>query len=185
MIGRRRPTTEAAPPVASLRPAALRLLGRRDYTRAELADRLATRGYSSDDIDRVLDALAAERLVDDERVARAHVRMAQNIKRRGRRRIERELQARGVPAAIAHAALGDLGDDDEVATLRRLVDRQPAGVPASPADRRRLFQRLLRRGFDAAMIARVLDSRDEHAGDSDGEDPEGAARDLDEDIRRS
>ena len=145
-----------APPDMSPRLAALRLLGRRDYTTVELTRKLLDRGYEPATVDATLAALRADRSLDDARAAASHVRMASRIKGRGRHRIKRELEARGVPAAIAKAALDELPKEDESAQLARLLARKrPAGT-LSPADRQRLFRQLLRRGFDADAIGRAL-----------------------------
>jgi regulatory protein len=142
--------------VASARTAAIALLSRRDYTRRELAQRLADRGHDAGEIDAALDGLAHERLVDDRRVAAAHVRTAAGVKGRGRRRIEQELIARGIDRAVARDALAVVSTADERAAVDRFLSRR--GVPRrldAPA-RRRLLQQLLRRGFPADVAAAAL-----------------------------
>jgi len=152
---RRRDRPEV-PPETSPRLAALRLLGRRDYTTVELTRKLTDRGYEPDVVEQTLAALRADRSLDDARAAASHVRMASRIKGRGRHRIKRELEARGVPAAIAKAALDELPKEDESAQLARILARKrPAGA-LTPADRQRLFRQLLRRGFDGDAISRAL-----------------------------
>jgi regulatory protein len=156
---RPRRTPRAAPADtsdAAIRAAALRLLGRRDYTRAELAQKLTTRGYPAAAVGDVLARLAADELVDDRRAAGAHVRTASRIKGRGRQRIARELAARGVDEDLAADALAQISPDDERAVLRRLLARSPLPPHPTPADRRRLFQRLVRRGFSIDLVARML-----------------------------
>jgi regulatory protein len=140
----------------AIRAAALRLLGRRDYTHAELGSRLTTRGYPGDAVKDVLAQLAAERLVDDHRAAAAHVRTASRVKGRGRQRIARELTARGVDEDVAADALGQISPDDERAVLRRVLARSPLPPDPTPADRRRVFQRLVRRGFSIDLVAKML-----------------------------
>jgi regulatory protein len=134
----------------------LRLLGRRDYTHTELSAKLTTRGYPGDVVREILAQLAADRLVDDRRAAAAHVRTASRIKGRGRQRIARELTARGVDEDVAADALGQISPDDERAVLRRLLTRSPLPPHPTPADRRRLFQRLVRRGFSIDLVAKML-----------------------------
>jgi regulatory protein len=141
---------------AAIRAAALRLLGRRDYTRTELGSKLTTRGYPGDIVNDVLTQLAADGLVDDRRAAAAHVRTASRVKGRGRQRIARELTARGVDADVAAQALGQISPDDERAALRRILERTPLPPHPTPADRRRVFQRLVRRGFSIDLVAKML-----------------------------
>jgi regulatory protein len=147
---------EPAPPTGAPRPYALRLLARRDHTVHELRCRLLDRGYSEEAVGSVIAEFRAEGLLDDSRVAAAHVRTASSVKGRGRHRIRRELEARGVDAAIAEQATALLGGDDEAAAIERLIDRKTHGRPLEPNDRRRLFQHLLRRGFSADAIGKAL-----------------------------
>jgi regulatory protein len=156
---RRASGREPEPPTVSARAAALRLLGRRDYTVAELRSRLADRGYTPDQVDATVDRCLADRLLDDRRVAAGHIRTASRIKGRGRLRIERELLARGVDRALVSELVAELGGDDDAAAIARVIARKR--LPARPtlADRRRIFQHLLRRGFPADAIAKALRAR--------------------------
>jgi regulatory protein len=146
--------------MSSARAVALRLLTRRDYTTAELRDRLAAREYSPEEIGETLAYLASQGLVDDRRAAAAYVRTASRIKGRGRLRIQRELEARGLDRGTIRQALGDLPASEETAALERFLQRRRVPARLAAADRRRLFQQLLRRGFAADLIARELTARD-------------------------
>jgi regulatory protein len=156
---RRTPADGAATPRTSARVAALRLLGRRDYTAQELREKLAARGHPSEDIDRTLQALAAEGLQSDERAAAASVRSA--TRGRGRHRIGRELEARGVARDLVRRLVAGIAPEDEAAAIAAILARKR--WPAAPTrdDRRRMFQHLLRRGFPADAIHRALNVRDE------------------------
>lgn len=136
--------------------AALGLLGRRDYTTTELRAKLADRGYPIEDITKALQDLTAEGLLDDRRVAEAHVRTASRVKGRGRLRIRRELEARGVDRALVNELLANLPAEDEGAAIERVLSRKRWPARPTIADRRRMFQHLLRRGFPADAIAKAL-----------------------------
>jgi regulatory protein len=138
---------------------ALRLLMRRDYTSAELRDRLLDKGVTDADADDCVARLTADRTLDDRRVALAHVRTARDIKGRGRLRIERELIQRGIAPALAHEAVAILPGDDEQAQIARVLARKRLPARLSLAERRRLFQHLLRRGFPADAISKALKTR--------------------------
>ena len=111
-------------------------------------------------VDRLTAALRAEGLLDDRRVADAHVRAASRVKRRGRLRIERELTARGIDRTTAHEALAALSPDDDLAAIRQVLARKRVPATLDQAARRRLFQHLMRRGFSTDAIAKVLGGRD-------------------------
>jgi regulatory protein len=152
--------TTSASTAASARTAALRLLTRRDYTTAELRDKLASREYRAEEIDEALVNLAAQGLLDDQRAAAAHVGTAIRIKGRGRLRIQRELEARGLDRGVVRQALEALPASDEAAALERFLQRRHLPAHLAAADRRRLFQQLLRRGFTADLIARAIGARE-------------------------
>jgi regulatory protein len=141
---------------AKARVAALALLGRRDYTASELTDRLLDKGYAPDDVRAALEALTADGTVNDARVATAIVRVASQVKGRGRLRIRQELLARGVDRHVADAALSGHGADDEAAALARVLGRKRRPSDSTPEARRKLFQQLMRRGFSPDTIRKVL-----------------------------
>lgn len=148
------PVPESSP--AKARIAALALLGRRDYTRAELGDRLIDKGYAPDDVATALAALAADGTVNDARVAAVIVRVASQVKGRGRLRIRQELMARGVDRHVADAALAGHAASDEAAALAKVLARKrlPSDLPQD--QRRKLFQQLMRRGFSPEAIRTAL-----------------------------
>jgi regulatory protein len=164
-VAARRGWSRSAPPPppdpASIRPAALRLLGRRDYTKLELARKLTVRGYAEADVEALLARLSSEGLLDDRRTAAAHVRTSSRVKGRGPVRIRLELKARGLAAEDVTEATAGLTDADVREALERLLARKHVTLPV-PADARpRLFQQLLRRGFPAHLISAVLRFRPE------------------------
>jgi SOS response regulatory protein OraA/RecX len=81
------------------------------------------------------------------------------VKGRGRLRISRELEQRGVDRAIIREALAALPEDDESASIRRFLERKHLPIRLSPAEHRRVFGQLVRRGFSADLIAKSLRGR--------------------------
>jgi regulatory protein len=146
--------------------AALRLLGRREYTAEELRTRLLDRGYAEAGVALVLSELAADRSLDDRRVAAAHVRTASALKGRGRHRIQRELEARGIARDVIRDVLDAVPAGDEAALVERFLTRKRLPARLGPAERRRLFQQLLRRGFPTEAIVAALKRRG-GSGDQD------------------
>jgi regulatory protein len=92
-------------------------------------------------------------------VAATHLRRAAAIKGRGRLRIKRELEARGIDRALIRDLLAGLSADDETSAIERFLARKRLPSRLSHADRRRLVQQLLRRGFPADAIATALRRR--------------------------
>lgn len=123
----------------------LELLGRRPHFRAELARKLAERGYDAPTSDRALARAAAlGYLGSDEELA---VRFAEELARRkglGRSRIARELRSRGAPEAAIGPALEALEAEEPEAELERA---------------RAVAARWTRRGSGAAALARHLSGK--------------------------
>lgn len=140
----------------STRLAALRLLSRRDYTTAELREKLLAKDHAIDDVATTLDGLRDDGLLDDRKVAANYVRSASTVKGRGRLRIARELEARGVARSLVREALETLPVSDEVDAVRRFLARKRLPTHLAAADHRRVFAQLLRRGFSADVIAQVI-----------------------------
>jgi regulatory protein len=144
----------------SARLVALKLLGRRDYTTAEIRQKLLDREFSAEDVDAAVDGLIADRLLDDRRTAAAHLRTASRVKGRGRLRIQQELQARGVDRGLVREVLAGLPAADETTAIETFLRRRRLPDTLTMADRRRVFQQLLRRGFTSDVIAKALKNRD-------------------------
>ena len=140
--------------------AGLTLLAGRDLTAAQLGERLRRRGFTPEETDAAVTRLRGERALDDRRAAAAYARRAVEVRRQGPARIERELAARGVDASIAKAAVAEaLDGTDPEELLDRSLARRLAGPIADRAEFRRLYQYLLRQGFEGALAAAALRRR--------------------------
>lgn len=146
--------------MASARATALRLLARRDYSTAEIRQKLIDREFGDAEIDAAIARLSADRMLDDRRAAGAHVRISSRLKGRGRLRIQQELQGRGLARDVIREALAELPPDDERASVEDFLRRRRVPSQLTMAERRRVFQQLLRRGFTSDVIARALKDRE-------------------------
>jgi SOS response regulatory protein OraA/RecX len=106
-----------------------------------------------------LDGLAADGLVDDRRAAAAHLRTGSRVKGRGRFRLIRELEARGIDRDLAAELVAALPADEEAAAIDRILVRRRLAGRLTAAEHRRLFEQLLRRGFPPDTIADALKKR--------------------------
>jgi regulatory protein len=150
-----RPTIDGAVrarPV-SLRAQAIRLLARREYARAELAQRLGAKGAQRDEVNAVLDELVALGHLSDARYAQAFA--AQKQKAYSRTRITNELKSRGVARGDIDAALAQV-DIDEEAALRALWERRFGRPPANEREKARQVRLLQARGFLLSAILKLL-----------------------------
>jgi regulatory protein len=140
---------------AEIRSRALKLLTTREHSRYELWRKLHRRGYPAEDVNAVLDQLAAEGLLSEERMLAAYV--AERLEKGfGPLRIRAELHAKGLPDSAIDPHL-DLQDGQCLALIAR-VDAAKFGE-GPPNDRQTLAKRarfLEYRGFPARLIARAL-----------------------------
>jgi regulatory protein len=137
----------------------LRLLARREYTRAELEHRLAPHaedspdGSAAEQIRAALDDLAARGWLNDARAAESVV--ASHARRAGRRRLEQMLRAKGLGADLVGATLRQ-ASDTELERARELWKRRFGQPPADAAERARQMRFLAGRGFEPEVIHLVL-----------------------------
>jgi regulatory protein len=145
----------------------LRLLARRELTEAQIRARLARKAFTPDDIDAAVARLLKDGAVDDARTALACARTEALVKRRGRVRVLRQVEALGIDRAIAKAAVAEVfADVDEDAAIANALERRLRTSSPAPLDRRelrRLHQYLLRQGYDASKVARAIRERSGHS----------------------
>ena len=144
--------SKARPP-KSLKARAIGYLARREYARAELRDRLLATGAVPDEVDPVLDELAAQGYLSDARFAQALVRQKQGAY--SRRSLAQTLKAKGVAGEVATEALAG-ADADDATTMVALWRRRFGQAPADDRARARQVRFLQSRGFGLSAIFKLL-----------------------------
>lgn len=142
----------------------MRYLARRDYSRAELEQRLARRGIEPDAIEQALDALTAAGFLSDTRYAASVV--AQRAGRYGKRAIAYALKEKGIDATAAAAALAPLAGVDEFDDAFALWHQRFGTPPANDREKARQVRFLQARGYALSVVLKVLRT----AGASDPDD---------------
>lgn len=128
---------------------AVKLLATRTHFRAELARKLAARGYEEEEVAGALEELAARRYLDDEAAGREYLRgrLGRNY---GAARLVAELGERGLPMATARALVAENLPEDELAQVQQAAARLAGKHPDAIA------RHLARRGFSSAVISAYL-----------------------------
>ncbi|HEX2642156.1 MAG TPA: RecX family transcriptional regulator [Thermoanaerobaculia bacterium] len=147
------------PPTAYAK--AVQLLAGRAHFRAELATKLARRGYPAEEIEAALDRLTREGYLDDRETAMEFTAARLAKGGEGRLRLRAEMARRGVDSAAAEAAVAALAPEDDLPAAREVAARWAsrrtrAGSPLSQADRASLARHLERKGFSRRAIVAVL-----------------------------
>ena len=180
MVQRRRPGGQQPhPDPGSIHDVALRMLGRRALSRAEVRERLERRGFSSSVVGAEIARLERAGLLDEVALARAECR-SQLRAGRGRRALVAALRRRHVARDAADLALSELDDEMEggaLAAAFATATRKHKWWKRLPEQRRKVVRYLLARGFLLDQIRRALheNGRDEPHGEEtdDAGDPPG------------
>lgn len=147
--------------------AALRHLSRRPRSEAEVRARLR-RAYPPDVVERVIQSLCAQSLIDDRAFARLWADSRLRNKPRSAYMVKRELLGKGVAAEIADSAISGFEDED---TAYRAASAYAPRLRNADynAFHRRLYGYLARRGFSASVsrrvVSRLWDERSQDAPD--------------------
>ena len=133
---------------------ALRLLGRRSYTRREIVRKLRGRQFRKQAIEDALQRLEQVGLVDDRTFSRSWVQERMRLRPMGRPRLFRELTRRGVEQEIVGQVLDEMMadvDPGEIAfDLLKSRRRRYEGLDRMQA-LSRMYGFLVRRGFDGSI----------------------------------
>ena len=144
------PIRETKPP-ESAHAAALRLLGRRDYSREEVRRKLAGKGFPVEEVEGVLEDFERRGLLDDSKLAQRLARLYSDEKLWGPQKVLGKLFRRGIPPRLAK----DLLDQESPvgatqARLRKALNlrlRRTDPQSLSPQEKRRVANYLRQRGF--------------------------------------
>lgn len=182
--GQEPPTTGAAAEDAEpdqegvARAIALRMLTGAPRSRAQLAQKMASKNVPDEVATKVLDRFTEVGLIDDAAYAEMLVRTRHTEKGLARRALAQELRRKGVDAETAEAALEAVQPEDEADRALELVRRKARSTEGvDPVRRRRrLVSMLARKGYGpgAAMRAvdQVLGEEEDWAADDAGGDDE-------------
>ena len=137
---------------------AVRLLALCDRTEGEIRQRLSRAGYPASCVDRVIEKLYAEELLDDAAFAQRWA--ADRRGKYGRERLRQELTRRGVDRETARSAVESLSDEEQLADAVRLTGKYLARTHGDMD--RKLYQRTLamlaRHGYDADIARKALET---------------------------
>jgi regulatory protein len=136
------------------RAAALDALARRDYASEDLRRKLLEKGYDAAVVVPLLDALRAEKLLDDRRYAENFV--AYHAARgQGPLRVRADLRRHGLEGALVEECLDAF--PEWIVHLREARQKKfGAKLPSTYADKQRQVRFLGYRGFTSAQIRTAL-----------------------------
>ncbi|HDR8918609.1 recombination regulator RecX [Burkholderia vietnamiensis] len=149
---------KSSKPPRSLKGRALGYLSRREYSRAELARKLAPYVGEDESVEPVLDALEQEGWLSDARFAESLVH--RRASRVGVARIVSELKRHAVGDTLVEEVNAQLRETE--LTRAQAVWRKKFGaLPQTPAERAKQARFLAARGFSSATIVKLLKAGDD------------------------
>lgn len=127
---------------------------RREHSRAELSRKLTPHAESPEALEQLLDALAANKQLSDERYA--ELRAHQLARKYGAARIRLDLKAKGVSQEL----VARVSADSELARAASILQRKYRAPANSREERARRMRFLQQRGFSHDTIRKLLSSDD-------------------------
>ncbi|MFD0364282.1 recombination regulator RecX [Nocardia sp. GCM10030253] len=160
--------------VEQAKDACLRLLAVRARSRAELARRLAAKGFTPEVTETALDRLVEVGLINDAAFAEEWVHARHTFSGKGKQALAQELRRKGVAQSDAAPALDAITADDEESRATDLVRRKLRSMPAN-LDRDKIIRRLVgmlaRRGYNQSTAYQVVKAElSSHGTAADTED---------------
>lgn len=149
---------EVLPKRAKLR--AMNLLQGREYTTSQLRTKLQQGFYPPKIIEQAIDYVAGFHYIDDLRYAVDYITYHEDS--RSRRRIEQDLQGKGILAATIEEAWQvwreNGGKQDEQAMIRELLHKKHYNTEGETdwKERQKIYAFLARKGFSAEAIRKAI-----------------------------
>lgn len=155
---RRRKTVNTNDTAKKARGYVLRLLKFRPRTIFEVSDKLYKKGYKKEIIKNLIKDFQERKYLDDKDFARLWVSSRMSFKPEGRYLLRKELQKKGVHADIIEEVLADTtaSDEYEIARTVALSRKKVLGRIDKTKSKKRIYDYLLRRGFDFEMVYKVI-----------------------------
>lgn len=152
-----------ADPLAAALKKAYALLAVRDRSERELRLKLTEKGFRPEIVAATLERLKASGYLDDQRYLLAAARSLAADRRQGDLKIEMTLRGKGFTKEDIRTALSQVRQETDAGeVLRQLIAREREKNPLEDIKaKRRLFNRLVHRGFAPSQILQHLGSCEE------------------------
>lgn len=134
---------------------AMHLLERQERTEYQLREKLKVNGYPPEAIDMAIEYVKSYHYVDDDRYAKTYVHYQQD--RKSKMRLRMDLMRRGLSGDIIEDTLENTYEVDEKDLIRQLMEKKNFSADiADEAQVRKMYQFLLRKGFQSSDIMSVM-----------------------------
>lgn len=135
---------------------AMHLLEKQDRTEYQLREKLRQNEYPKEAVEQTIAYVKSYHYIDDLRYACSYVRYQKEKK--SNRRLQQDLQKKGVAKEFIEQALLEEGNEDETDAIQRLLEKK-GYTPEMPREQaNKIYQFLLRRGYKSSDILYVMRS---------------------------
>jgi regulatory protein len=144
---------------------ALKMLARRELSEQQVRQRLARKAHDPQDIDDAVERLRSERALDDARVAEAIARTEVAVRKRGKLRVQMQIERAGIARTTARRAVDETFEGiDDAALLEASLAKRLRGRDTIEDDREleRLYRYLTSQGFESDRVLQALNRRKRH-----------------------
>lgn len=142
------------------RESAFRTLERSSKTEKELIEKLKTKGYLDEEINRTIEYLKEYKFIDNYSYAERYIN--EKIKSQGVRKIKYALIQKGVEEDIIEEVIDNVNNDKEEETAKLLCEKKYNQIIKREEDKykikNKLFTYLMSKGFDYSIIQRVINN---------------------------
>src|SRR3989338_4699051 len=137
----------------------LRLLAATPKSAKELREKLTAKGFPDEVIQKTLATLESKGLLSDRTLAQNIVTRFTQSQPSGNRKISFEMKRKGVPARMREEILAGLAPEEETDRARELARAKWERFAKldGPKRKRRVYDFLLRRGFDFQTVRDVVE----------------------------
>ncbi|WP_296891784.1 recombination regulator RecX [Thiobacillus sp.] len=149
---------KSTPEPGDLRERALRLLARREHSRAELVRKLGQAGFAQDEIESLLDEFEEKKWLSDRRFAESYV--ADHRARAGNIKLAYDLRQRGIDDSIIQTVLSE-NCGSEMGRAREVWRKKYGTLPTNTAETSKQIRFMQSRGFSLEIVRRVIDGQNE------------------------
>jgi len=136
---------------------AYRLLGYRDRSKKELADKLRLKGFSEEIIEQTINHLSEKGFINDAALAVSLRRTAEETRLLGDRGVRIFLQRRGIPDGLIKDIFTDNGSD-EVARAEKAATKKLRSIEnySDEEIKKKIWRFLIRKGYSFDTINKIL-----------------------------
>jgi regulatory protein len=146
----------AAANIEQARKKIYRYCAYQERSHEEVRNKLFSLGLSAQQVDTLLAELIAQNFLNEERFARAFAGGKFRLKKWGRLKIIRELEARAITPTCISLALQEIDLADYRKTLRMLIEKNMAALQAKITNpyqlRHRLSRQLIQKGYEPELV---------------------------------